>query len=228
MFRDNPSLTDRIREAIKPTPMRQRIQFASHKLRLQTTRLERSITQMESRDQTLRDKCTKALEARDTQTATVFANECVQIRKLIKTSLRSQICLEQALLRLETVEQFGDMVHSMGSVRGLLGTVRGELEGKLPEISTGIGDVEDSLENLTMEIGEAVDADGMSIPVNDESAHILKEADLMAARDRHRTESLRRDGRRPGRSNRRNYSNSKSQANGPHPEDNHDIPGVEA
>ena len=72
------------------------------------------------------------------------------------------------------------MVHSMGSVRGLLGTVRGELEGKLPEISTGIGDVEDSLENLTMEIGEAVDSDGMSIPVNDESAHILKEADLMA------------------------------------------------
>ncbi len=83
MFRDNPSLTDRIREAIKPTPMKQRIQFASHKLRLQTTKLERSITQMESRDQTLRDKCTKALEARDTQTATVFANECVQIRKLI-------------------------------------------------------------------------------------------------------------------------------------------------
>jgi len=180
MFRDNPSLTDRIREAIKPTPMKQRIQFATHKLRTQTTRLERSITQMESRDQILRDKCTKALEARDTQTATVFANECVEIRKLIKTSLRSQICLEKALLRLETIEQFGDMVHSMGSVRGLLGTVRGELEGKLPEISTGIGDVEDSLENLTMEIGEAVDSDGMSIPVNDESAHILKEADLMA------------------------------------------------
>jgi len=40
----------------------------------------------------------------------------------------------------------------MGSVKGLLGTVRSELEGKLPEISTGIGDVEDSLENLTMEL----------------------------------------------------------------------------
>jgi len=72
------------------------------------------------------------------------------------------------------------MVHSMGSVKGLLGTVRSELEGKLPEISTGIGDVEDSLEDLTIEIGEAVDADGMAIPVNDESARILKEADLTA------------------------------------------------
>src|SRR2546426_1703333 len=180
MFRDNPSLTDRIREAIKPTPMKQRIQFASHKLRLQTTKLERSITQMESRDQTLRDKCTKALEARDTQTATVFANECVQIRKLIKTSLRSQISLEQALLRLDTVEQFGDMVHSMGSVRGLLGTVRGELEGKLPEISTGIHDIEDSLENLTTEIGEVGDADGTYVLPSDDSARVLKEADLMA------------------------------------------------
>src|SRR5437879_13288026 len=98
MFRDNPSLTDRIREAIKPTPMKQRIQFATHKLRTQTTTLERSIAQMDSRDQTLRDKCTNALEARDTQTATVYANEWVQIRKPIKTALRSHIGLEQALL----------------------------------------------------------------------------------------------------------------------------------
>lgn len=180
MFRENPSLTDKIREAIKPTPIKRRIQIASYKLRSQTNKLDKSISQMESRDRALHDKCVKALEARDTQTATLFANECVQIRKLIKTSLSSQISLEQALLRLETIEQFGDMVHSMGSVRGILTTVRGELEGKLPEISTGINDIEDSLENLTSEIGEAVDADGTYVLPNDESASILKEADLMA------------------------------------------------
>ena len=180
MFRENASLTDKIREAIKPTPVKRRIQMATFKLRNQTTRLDKTINQMESRDRTLHEKCVKALEARDTQTATLFANECVQIRKLIKTSLSSKICLEQALLRLETIEQFGDMVHSMGSVRGILTTVRGELEGKLPEISTGINDIEDSLENLTMEIGEVVDADGTYVLPSDESASILKEADLMA------------------------------------------------
>ncbi|HEX4921061.1 MAG TPA: Snf7 family protein, partial [Candidatus Bathyarchaeia archaeon] len=161
-------------------PIKRRIQIASYKLRTQTNRLEKSINQMESRDRGLHDKCVKALEARDTQTATMYANECVQIRKLIKTSLSSQISLEQALLRLETIEQFGDMVHSMGSVRGILTNVRGELEGKLPEISTGINDIEDSLENLTSEIGEAVDSDGNYVLPNDESASVLKEADLMA------------------------------------------------
>ncbi len=180
MFRDKPSLADRIREAIKPTPMKRSIQMATYKLRSQSNRLDKSIGQMESRDRALHDKCVKALESRDTQTATLFANECVQIRKLIKTSLSSEICLEQALLRLETIEQFGDMVHSMGSVKSILGAVRGELEGKLPEISTGIGDVEDSLENLTMEIGEVVDADGTYVLPSDDSARILKEADLMA------------------------------------------------
>ncbi|HYY91622.1 MAG TPA: Snf7 family protein [Candidatus Dormibacteraeota bacterium] len=180
MFRDNLSFADKIREAIKPTPVKRRIQIAAYKLRNQTNRLEKSISQMESRDRHLHEKCVKALEARDTQTATLFANECVQIRKLIKTSLSSQICLEQALLRLETIEQFGDMVHSMGGIRGILTTVRGELEGKLPEISTGINDVEDSLENLTMEIGEAVDSEGTYVLPSDESAKILKEADLMA------------------------------------------------
>jgi division protein CdvB (Snf7/Vps24/ESCRT-III family) len=180
MFRDSPSLTDKIREAIKPTPVKQRIQMASYKLRTQTARLEKSISQMESRDKSLHDKCVKALEARDTQAATLYANECVQIRKLIKTSFSSQISLEQVLLRLETIEQFGDMIHSVGSVKGILTTVRGELEGKLPEISTGINDVEDSLENLTMEIGESVDYDGNYVLPSDESAKILKEADLMA------------------------------------------------
>jgi division protein CdvB (Snf7/Vps24/ESCRT-III family) len=98
----------------------------------------------------------------------------------VRTSLSSQICLEQALLRLETIEEFGDMVHSMGAVKGILGTVRGELEGKLPEISTSLGDVEDSLSNLTVEIGEAVESEGTYIPASDESARVLREADMMA------------------------------------------------
>lgn len=180
MFRENPSLTDKIREAIKPTPMKRRIQIASHRLRLQTSRLDRTINQMEARDKTLYDRCVKALEARDTETAALFANECVQIRKLVKSSLASQICLEQALLRLETIEEFGDMVHSMGAVKGIIGAVRGELERKLPGISTSLGDVEDSLSSLTMEIGEAVESEGTYIPATDESAKVLKEADLMA------------------------------------------------
>ena len=180
MFRENASFADKIREAIKPTPIKKRIQIATFKLHSQTTRLDKSISQMESRDHGLHEKCVKALEARDTQTATLFANECVEIRKLIKTSLSSRICLEQATLRLETIEQFGDMIHSMGSVRGILARVKDELEGKLPEISTGINDVEDSLEGLTSEIGEAVDHDGSYVLPTDESAKILKEADLMA------------------------------------------------
>jgi division protein CdvB (Snf7/Vps24/ESCRT-III family) len=180
MFRDSPTLADRIREAIKPTPMKRRIQMATHRLRLQTSRLDQTISQMEARDRTLYDRCVKALQSRDTQSATLFANECVEIRKLVRTSITSQISLEQALLRLETIEQFGDMVHSMGAVKGIIGAVRGELEGKLPQISTSLGDVEDSLASLTMEVGEAVDSGGTFIPASDESARVLKEADLMA------------------------------------------------
>src|SRR5881628_2756488 len=180
MFRDTPSFTDKIREAIKPTPMKRRIQIATHRIRLQSSRLEKTISQMEARDKTLYERCVKSLGSRDTQGAALFANECVQIRKLVRTSLSSQICLEQALLRLETIEEFGDMVHSMGAVKDILGTVRGELEGKLPEISTSLGDVEDSLSSLTVEIGEAVESEGTYIPASDESARVLREADMMA------------------------------------------------
>jgi division protein CdvB (Snf7/Vps24/ESCRT-III family) len=180
MFSDKPTLTNRLREAIKPTPMKRRIQITTHKIRVQMERLDRTVSQMEARDKTLYDRCVKSLATRDTESATIFANECVQIRKLVKTSLSSQICLEQALLRLETIEEFGDTVHSMGAVKGILGTVREELEGKLPQISTGLGDIEDSLANLTQEIGEAVESETTTIPTSDDSARILKEADLTA------------------------------------------------
>ena len=180
MFKDSPSIADRIREAIKPTPMKRRIQVASSRLRLQTSRLGKTINQMEARDRALYDRCVKALQSRDTQAATLFANECVEIRKLVKTSITSQICLEKALLRLETIEEFGDMVHSMGAVKGIVGTVREELEGKLPQISTSLADVEDSLASMTMEIGDAVDSESAYVPANDESARILREADLTA------------------------------------------------
>jgi division protein CdvB (Snf7/Vps24/ESCRT-III family) len=72
------------------------------------------------------------------------------------------------------------MAHGMSLVKKVLGNVKNELQGKLPEISTGIADVEDSLQNLTMEIGEAIDAEGSTAIANDESAKILKEADIVA------------------------------------------------
>lgn len=180
MFRQNQSLTDKIREAVRPTPVRQRLESATVKLRTQSERLQKSISQMESRDNTIHNKCVQALEARDTQTATMYANECVEIRKMIKTSLKSQMCLEQAVLRLQTIHEFGDMASGMSMVKSVLGNIKTELQGKLPDISTGIGDVENSLENLTSDIGQAVDADGLYVLANDESARILKEADLVA------------------------------------------------
>src|SRR5256712_14048601 len=160
--------------------MKRRIQLASNRLRLQMGRLEKTVSQMEARDKTLYERCVKSLASRDVQAATLFANECVEIRKLVKTSLSSQICLEQVLLRLETIEQFGDMVKSMDQVKGIIGLVRGDLEGKLPEISTNLADIEDSLGSVTMDIGEAADSEGPLIPTSDESARVLKKADAMA------------------------------------------------
>ena len=72
------------------------------------------------------------------------------------------------------------MVQGMSQVKGIIGLVRSELEGRLPELSTGLGDVEDSLAGLTLEVGEAVDIEGASVVASDESARILKEADTMA------------------------------------------------
>src|SRR5207247_722913 len=104
MFRENQSIADKIREAIKPTPVKNRIQMAAYKLRNQTTRLDKSIARMESRDLVLHEKCVKALEARDSQTATLVAIECIQLRHLINISLNSQISTRQPVLGVQPIE----------------------------------------------------------------------------------------------------------------------------
>src|SRR2546428_13674062 len=142
--------------------MKRRIEFTIQKLRLQSSRLDKTLNQLETRDHTLLEKCVKALETRDTSTATLYANECVQLRTLAGTALSSQICLEQALLRLEPIEHFGDMVQGMSQVKGIIGLVRTELEGRRRGLSTGLGDVEDCRAGLALEGGEAVHIEGTS------------------------------------------------------------------
>ncbi|HZD13513.1 MAG TPA: hypothetical protein VE177_08365, partial [Candidatus Binatus sp.] len=72
MFKTNVSLTSRLKEALKPTPMKRRIDHTVQRLRLQSGRLDKTLNQLENRDQSLHEKCVRALETRDTATATLY------------------------------------------------------------------------------------------------------------------------------------------------------------
>jgi len=50
----------------------------------------------------------------------MYANEIAEIRKIAKVTLRSELALEQVVLRLETIQEFGDVAAMMGPVAGVV------------------------------------------------------------------------------------------------------------
>lgn len=180
MFRERTSWTNKIREAVRPTPMRQRISTCLFKLKIQQRKLERTATHMQQRDQALYGKCVLAVQAKNTELASMYANECAELRKLAKVVLHSELALEQVTLRLETVHEFGDLAATMTPVANVVRTLKSQLQGVMPEVSMELSEVNETLDGLAVEVGETAETSFDVTSSSEESQHILQEANIVA------------------------------------------------
>lgn len=180
MFRKKTSVSEKIKEAFQPTPMRKKITSTLHRLRVQQKQLERKSYQLQSRDKDLYRKCVSSVQTKKNELATMYANECAEIRKMTMTTIRSQLALEQVALRLETIKDFGDVTYLMSSVLGVIGGVKDQLSNMLPEISTELADIGESLQSMIIEMGEATEQSFDTAAPSEEANKILEEARIVA------------------------------------------------
>jgi len=175
------SMVHKISEKMhRASPLRERIAGATYRLKLQTDKLEQATTRMQHHDRELFEKCVSAQLARDNSRATIYANECAEVRKMARVILLSQLAIEQVMLRMETIEEFGDVITGMAPVTGVIRTLKGKLSGIIPEVSYELGSVDEMLNGMMIDTGEA---SGSSLTVNatdGESKKILDEASLIA------------------------------------------------
>ena len=180
MFRERRSLTKRVKEAIRPTPLKYRISTSLSTMKVQQRKIENTSRHLEQRDRMLREKCVAALQAKDHSLASMYANECAEIRKIVKITLHSELALEQVALRLETVKEFGDIAYTMSSVSGVVGLLKNNLRNVIPEVSLKLSEVHDSLEDMVVEVGEATEESVDSEATSGEAQRILTEANVVA------------------------------------------------
>jgi division protein CdvB (Snf7/Vps24/ESCRT-III family) len=99
---------------------------------------------------------------------------------MCQTILRSQFAIEQVVLRLETVEEFGDIAVEMSPVAGVISSIRGHLSGIVPEVSYTLGEIGDSLNDLVMDSGGATTMSWNISSSGDEADKILLDANTIA------------------------------------------------
>lgn len=164
----------------KPAPLRERISYTIYKLKTQEGRLDQAYQRMQNHYNAIFRKCTNAVLAKDSARASIYANECAEIRKMCQTILRSQFAIEQVTLRLETVGEFGDIVVEMSPVAGVINSIRGPLAGVVPEVSYKLGEIGDTLNDLVVDSGEASSTPWNTISSGEDAEKILSDANLIA------------------------------------------------
>jgi division protein CdvB (Snf7/Vps24/ESCRT-III family) len=179
--RDTTPITTAIKETIvPPAPLKSRLDNAIRRLELQVHRLDQSSERFSQKDRALFTKIVAAYEQHDTAHANIYANELAEVRKMEKLVMNSRLALDQVLLRMRTVTEFGDLVTTLGPCIGVLRSVNVGLCGVLPEAENELGDISNMLSGLMFDCGTSA---GMSVNfnnVNEDASKILAEAAIVA------------------------------------------------
>ncbi|MCW4044921.1 MAG: Snf7 family protein [Candidatus Bathyarchaeota archaeon] len=179
--REETSFINNIKETvIPPAPLKPRIDNATRRLQLQIQRLDQSSERFSQKDRALFTKIVKAYETHDTAHANIYANELAEVRKMERLVMNARLALDQVLLRMQTVTEFGDLVTTLGPCISVLRSVNVGLVGVLPEAENELGDISNMLSGLMFDCGAS---SGMSLNfnnVNEDASKILAEAAVVA------------------------------------------------
>jgi division protein CdvB (Snf7/Vps24/ESCRT-III family) len=160
----------------RPPPFRETVTNSIHTLRVQQGKLGMASHRLKERDRVLFNTCVSALRNKNKDRASICANEISEVRKLIQFLYNVELAIERVILRLETIRELSEIVVDLKPALRLLQGVSQELISVLPDVSSELSKVNDTISETLYET--KLTADESTIPVNYRTAggqEILKE-----------------------------------------------------
>ncbi|MGA2309993.1 MAG: hypothetical protein ABSG57_10660 [Candidatus Bathyarchaeia archaeon] len=133
-------------------------------LRVQHGRLEQASYRLKERDKILFQTCVGALKAKNKDRAAICANEIAEVRKIISFLYNVELAIERVILRLETIRELSDIVIDLKPALKLLQNVSQELFQFLPDVSSELSKVNDTISETLY--STKLTADESVIPVD--------------------------------------------------------------
>ncbi|UCH37272.1 MAG: hypothetical protein JSV76_06235, partial [Candidatus Bathyarchaeota archaeon] len=168
------------RKSEKISP-KERIFKASYLIEANVKKLRSLSERLTKRDKLFFTKCIEAQVAGDKRKALLYANESAELRKLARIVSRSELALEQAALRLQTISQFGDVFTTMTPIIKIVNETKGQLKGVIPSIASTLQEINSELHGISesSKISHSVQMPDIS-PSSSEATRILEVAYLTA------------------------------------------------
>jgi division protein CdvB (Snf7/Vps24/ESCRT-III family) len=161
-------------------PIKEQLAGAIYKLKAQENKLEAAAIRMQQHDKEIFTKCVNSQMAHDIARAAMYANECAEVRKMAKVTLQCQLALEQVSLRLETVEEFGDIARLMAPVATVVHSIKNQISGLIPEVGFELGEIGEVLNSVVADAGVTMGNPYEMEASGAEAQKILTEANVIA------------------------------------------------
>jgi division protein CdvB (Snf7/Vps24/ESCRT-III family) len=164
--------------------LKERIAQALFRLGSQKEKLEHMSARLQQRDKEMFQRCIGAQLSKDPSHAALYANECAEIRKMAHLTLSSELALERVILRMQTVEEFGDIMAQIAPVIGVVRETRGRIAGVIPEVANELGEVNNMLSDMSMETGQVSEDQGFDMSASSaEARKVLEESSAIASQE---------------------------------------------
>lgn len=125
-------------------------------------------------------RCVAAQLSKDHARAQMYAAQCADIRKMAKIVLGSEIALERAVIRLETVEQLGQILVLILPVVEVVRETKGKIEGVIPDVASELKMVDTLLDDTVRDTGTMQARDTDVLLRDEEARRIFEESSAYA------------------------------------------------
>ncbi|MGQ9513989.1 MAG: Snf7 family protein [Thermoproteota archaeon] len=149
-------------------------------LEVQVEKLRRISQRMTSRGRELFEICIRAQQQGDNATASMYAGEVAQLRKIASVVMKGELSLEKVALRLRSIRDFRQAIGAVGPAIKVIQQIGSELKDIAPEISTSLIDLDERLDDLIISSGSVPIGFNERTVLDQEAQKILQEASAVA------------------------------------------------
>ena len=134
---------------------------------------------LENRRQSLFEKVVRAIEHKDDDSASIFAVELTEVKKVLKVVKVSELALMQIIVRLESIRDVGDVYSNMNDAFKIMRGVNKSVSGVVPSLENATEEVNTTLSETLADLGNL--SSSVSLDVNHEGGkELFEKAKLFA------------------------------------------------
>jgi division protein CdvB (Snf7/Vps24/ESCRT-III family) len=162
-------------ESLKPA-----LQKAENSIKNQLAKLDMLLKKLKDKDKKMFNRVCLRIQKHDNKHASVFANELVEIRKMMKMVSQARYALEAIALRIETVRDFGDVVVSLAPAVAAVKNVQLGVSGVIPAAEDRFSEITGLLSDVLLDAGHLNESKLDFKLANEDAEKIIAEASVQA------------------------------------------------